>query len=173
MSPTQEWPHRQKAFSVQISSEIAHESIVTLKASLQRVYIMRDILKEEEVEREREETHIKPGKVKKSFKEVEITKLNYHKGWHVATNSVGARNVSPQNTPPGLWKSVLRSTMCRRWRSQSAASLLPAHPKYPPSKTPPNAAHLCTQSNTITAWGVCALWLNFLRLPELFLRLDY
>lgn len=41
---------------------------------------MRDILKEEEVEREREETHIQPGKVKKSFKEIETTKLNYHKG---------------------------------------------------------------------------------------------
>lgn len=48
---------------------------------------------------------VKPGKVIKSSKEVKI-KLNYHKGWHVAMVSVAARNISPQNTSPGLQKSV-------------------------------------------------------------------
>ena len=38
------------------------------------------VLKKKGVEREREETHMKPGKVKKSSKEVKTIKLNYHKG---------------------------------------------------------------------------------------------
>lgn len=105
MSPTQGWPCSQQALSVRISSEIAHESIVSLKATQQRVYFMRRVWKEEGVERG--ETHMKPGKVKKSSKEVKTTKLNYRTGWRVATTSVGAWNVSPQNTSPGLRESAL------------------------------------------------------------------
>lgn len=50
--------------------------------------------------------HVKPGKMKKSSKEVK-RKLNYNKGWCVATISVAAGNISPQNTSPGLQKTVL------------------------------------------------------------------
>lgn len=109
MPPTQEWPHSQQAFPVQISSETAHESVVTLKSTQQSIYFMKRLLKKERVEREREDTHMKLGKVKKSTSEVKPTKLNYHKGWRVATISVGAKKASPQNIS-GPWKRVLRST---------------------------------------------------------------
>lgn len=66
--------------------------------------------------------------------------------------------------------------MCRSWRRQSAASLLPAHPRLPPSKTLPSAAHPCTHRVTASLpqpsspcfWGT-----GFLASAELLPQLNY
>lgn len=78
-------------------------------------------------------------------------------------------NISPQNTSPDLWKSVLRSTFVKSWSRQSAASLLSAHPRFPPSKTMPSAAHPCTmQRKSITTSTKESLFLrNWISFPQL------
>ena len=142
--------------------------------------LMRRVLKQEGVEKDREEMHIKPRKVKKTSEEVKKPKLSYHKGWHVATIRVGARNISPQNTSLGPQKSVLRSRFAGVGGGNQQHPFSLTHPKYPPRKTTPGAAHFCERKATPSLpetrnpsfWGVCTWWRNSLRLPELFPPLD-
>lgn len=101
MGPTQEWPYSQQVSSVQIYNETAHESIVSLKATQQRVYfiIMRRVLKEwkENVQNK--------GRWKNRPQGLKEQK------WTIINDDMWPPSVwEPQNTSPGQWKSVLRST---------------------------------------------------------------